>query len=212
MTVLLSDPRIAAIPVSDNGEELITSPGLRFAPRSPGISPLLREDVVRRLLSAQSALPGGLRLLIVEGYRSLELQERYFSGYRAELRANHSDWSGERLHVEASKFVSPPEVAPHCTGGAVDLTLATADGEELDLGTAVNADPESSRGACFTDAAGISARSRRNRDLLAAVLTRAGLVNYPTEWWHWSYGERYWAHLTSATATRYGPVSDRPAA
>ena len=38
------------------------------------------------------------------------------------------------------------------------------------------------------------------------VLCGAGLVNYPTEWWHWSYGDRYWALMTGATAAVYGPV------
>jgi D-alanyl-D-alanine dipeptidase len=28
-------------------------------------------------------------------------------------------------------------------------------------------------------------------------------VNYPTEWWHWSYGDRYWALMTGAPAARY---------
>jgi len=26
-----------------------------------------------------------------------------------------------------------------------------------------------------------------------AVLAGAGLVNYRTQWWHWSFGDRYWA-------------------
>ena len=38
------------------------------------------------------------------------------------------------------------------------------------------------------------------------MLGGAGLVNYPTEWWHWSYGDRYWALLTGAPAALYGPV------
>ena len=24
-------------------------------------------------------------------------------------------------------------------------------------------------------------------------MKKAGFVNYPPEWWHWSYGDRYWA-------------------
>jgi zinc D-Ala-D-Ala dipeptidase len=39
-----------------------------------------------------------------------------------------------------------------------------------------------------------------------SALRGAGLVNYPTEWWHWSYGDRYWAMMTGATAAVYGPV------
>ena len=45
------------------------------------------------------------------------------------------------------------------------------------------------------------------RELLARVLTRHGLVNYPTEWWHWSYGDRYWAFTTGHGTALYGPVA-----
>jgi hypothetical protein len=31
------------------------------------------------------------------------------------------------------------------------------------------------------------------------------LVNYPTEWWHWFYGDRYWAMSTGGSHARYGP-------
>jgi zinc D-Ala-D-Ala dipeptidase len=31
-------------------------------------------------------------------------------------------------------------------------------------------------------------------------------VNYPTEWWHWSYGDRYWAYQSGARAARFGPL------
>ncbi|MFV2101792.1 M15 family metallopeptidase [Micromonospora sp. LOL_024] len=112
---------------------------------------------------------------------------------------------GEPL-VETTKFVSPVEVAPHSTGGAVDLTLRSADGVELDMGTAVDATPEASGDACFTAAPSIGATVRQHRQILVDALPRVGLVNYPTEWWHWSYGDRYWALLTGAARTRYGPV------
>jgi D-alanyl-D-alanine dipeptidase len=46
-----------------------------------------------------------------------------------------------------------------------------------------------------------------NRDLLAAALATAGLINYRTEWWHWSYGDRYWALMTNQPAALYGPRS-----
>jgi D-alanyl-D-alanine dipeptidase len=143
---------------------------------------------------------------VVEGYRPLDAQQAIFTGYRDELRALYPGWSDARLHIETSKYVSPVEVAPHTTGGALDLTLCTADGTELDMGTVLDATPEASGNACFTAAPQISAAARRNRDVLSAALTGAGLVNYPTEWWHWSYGDRYWALMTAAPATRYGPV------
>jgi D-alanyl-D-alanine dipeptidase len=210
--ILLSDPRIAAIPAGEDGDPLVDMrevPELLLDNRAAapdGAYAHLRAAVVERLLRAQRTLPDGLRLLVVEGYRQLDAQRAIFAGYRAELHELHPDWDDARLHVETSKFISPAEVAPHATGGALDLTLCTHDGVELDMGTVLDATPEASGNACFTAAPHISAEARANRDILSAALSGAGLVNYPTEWWHWSYGERYWALMTNAPATRYGPT------
>ncbi|MBV1850698.1 M15 family metallopeptidase [Catellatospora sp. NEAU-YM18] len=210
--ILLSDPRIAAVPLGDNGECLVDLrevPGLLVDGRladAAGAYAHLREGTVERLLRAQRTLPGGLRLLVIEAYRPLRLQTAYFEQYREQLREVRPDWDDARLHVEASKYVSPPQVAPHSTGGTVDLTLCTEDGVELDLGTEVNATPLASQDACFTASPRVSAQARRNREILSTALRGAGLVNYPTEWWHWSYGDRYWALTTRAERTCYGPV------
>ncbi|MGW0432262.1 M15 family metallopeptidase [Micromonospora sp. NPDC003197] len=210
--ILLSDQRISAIPLGDNREALVDLreiPEFRVDGRladAAGAYAHLREATVEKLLAAQRSLPEGLRLLIVEGYRPLWLQTKYFQDYLDELRVRYPDWGAERLHVEASKYISPPEVAPHSTGGTVDLTLCTEEGHELDMGTALNATPVQSADACFTASPDISAEARRNRDILGAALRSVGMVNYPTEWWHWSYGDRYWALNTGAGQTRYGPV------
>lgn len=102
--------------------------------------------------------------------------------------------------------MSPVEVAPHTAGAAVDLTLCDPDGVEYDMGTQVNDNPEQSDGACYTAAPNISADARAHRKLLAAALEPVGLVNYPTEWWHWSYGDRYWAMSTGFSHAHYGPL------
>lgn len=122
------------------------------------------------------------------------------------MRQAYPHWNDERLHVEAGKYVSPPEVAPHSTGGTVDLTLCTSDGLELDMGTLINDSPMASADACFTASPDISPQARHNRDILGAALSAVGMVNYPTEWWHWSFGDRYWALNTRVNSTRYGPV------
>jgi D-alanyl-D-alanine dipeptidase len=209
--ILLSDSRIGAIAWADDGDPLVDLRGgpLRLDRRLAdpvGAYARLRAGVVERLVAAQAALPAGLALLIIEGYRPPALQRDYFDEYLAQLQTTYPGWDAHRRRVEASKFISPPEVAPHGTGGAVDLTLCTAAGTELDLGTAVNASPEESRNACYTAAPDISANARELRDILVTALTGAGLVNYPTEWWHWSYGERYWALQQGLPRTRYAPV------
>ncbi|MFI7006990.1 M15 family metallopeptidase [Streptomyces sp. NPDC050145] len=208
---LMSDPRVAAIPVQDCGEPLVDvrlDGSLLVDPRKQDPADAfahLRRGVLERLLKAQAALPPGLRLLFVEGYRPPALQRSYFEEYADELRAEHPDWPEDRIRTAASRYVSPPEIAPHSAGAAVDLTLADADGRELDLGTRMNASPEESAGACYTEAPGISPEARAHRRTLGAALTGAGLVNYPTEWWHWSYGDRYWALQTGNPTALYGP-------
>ncbi|MGW6735970.1 M15 family metallopeptidase [Streptomyces sp. NPDC055013] len=209
--VLMSDPRIAAIPVIDCGEPLVDvrlHEPLAVDPRKAdraGAFAYLREGVLARLLMAQKLLPDGIRLLFVEGYRPPSLQRRYFEQYADGLVAAHPDWSPSRIRDAASRYVSPPEIAPHSAGAAVDLTLISADGREVDMGTRVNASPEDSDGACYTDADTIGPEARANRRVLGAALSAAGLVNYPTEWWHWSYGDRYWALATETERALYGP-------
>jgi D-alanyl-D-alanine dipeptidase len=78
--------------------------------------------------------------------------------------------------------VSPPEIAPHCVGAAVDVTLIDHQGRELDMGTRVNASPEESSGACYTEAPNLSARARTNRATLGSALSTAGLIDYGTQW------------------------------
>ena len=214
--LLLSDPRVAAVPVQDCGAPLVDLRGtgsllVDARKEDPdGAYALLRRGLVARLEEAQALLPFGLRLLVVEGYRPPALQQRYFAEHRAELRALHPGLADADLHRAASRYISPPGVAPHPAGAAVDLTLASADGTELDLGTRVNADPEESGGRCFTGSPDIAPAARRNRRILSSALSAVGLVNYPTEWWHWSFGDRYWAVVTGAPAACYGPLAPGP--
>jgi D-alanyl-D-alanine dipeptidase len=209
--VLLSDERVAAVPVEESGEPLVdlrTVPELRVDTRqsdTDGSYAYVRSSLAQRLLTAQALLPDGIRLLIIEGFRPPELQSRYFAEYTARLTARHPGRTPEWIRRQASAYISPPEVAPHVSGGAVDLTLCTTDGAELDMGTQVNDSPVASGNACFTAAPGLSEPARHNRDLLVAALSAAGMVNYPTEWWHWSFGDRYWAAHTGQKHAVYGP-------
>ncbi|MEU1728241.1 M15 family metallopeptidase [Nonomuraea sp. NPDC005692] len=208
--VLISDPRVSAIPVRECGEPLADVRGrLRVDTRmadDDGAYAHLRAGLLDRLEQAESSLPDGFHLLIVEGYRPIATQRRIFEGYRAELLTTYPDMTPDESYIAASRYVSPVEVAPHTAGAAVDLTLCAPDGTEYDMGTQVNDNPEESGGACYTAAAGIPAEARAHRKILAAALEPVGLVNYPTEWWHWSYGDRYWAMSTGAAAALYGPA------
>ncbi|GAA4046860.1 M15 family metallopeptidase [Nonomuraea soli] len=208
--VLISDPRVAAIPVSESGEPLADARGrLRVDSRladPAGAYAHLRSGLLARLERAERRLPSGFHLLIIEGYRPIATQQEIFDSYSATLRATYPGRPPAEIATMASRYVSPVAVAPHTAGAAVDLTLCSPDGAEYDMGTPVNATPEESDGACYTDALSISGEARQHRKILASALESAGLVNYPTEWWHWSYGDRYWALSTGAAHALHGPV------
>jgi D-alanyl-D-alanine dipeptidase len=158
--VLLSDPRVSAVPARECGEPL-TELDESFGP----CRALARVSVARRLAQARDMLPRGVGLRVVDGYRTAAAQRTIISSYAAQLRVSHPAAGAAELERLTSRFVAPLAVAPHVAGAAADLTLVDSAG----------------RGA--------------------------GLVNYPTEWWHWSYGDRYWALVTGAPAALYGPVA-----
>ncbi|SCK27046.1 MULTISPECIES: M15 family metallopeptidase [Streptomyces] len=209
--VLMSDPRVAAIPVRECGEPLVDvrDHGLRVDPRKQdqqGAFAHVREGVLARLAHARSLLPAGIDLLFVEGYRPPSLQQHYFTEYRDQLAADHHGWTPEQLHEATSRYVSPPDIAPHSAGAAVDVTLVDQDGHELDLGTRVNASPEESDGACFTHAPNLSDQARHHRTVLLNAMEGAGFTNYGTEFWHFSAGDRYDALMRQEPHARYGPI------
>jgi zinc D-Ala-D-Ala dipeptidase len=206
MTILLSDPRVGAIPVFECGERLVT-----LGPELGPARARVRAELASRLQEAGRLLPDRFALQVVEGHRSEVVQRQIIARYSSQVAAAHPGIGAADLEHLTSRFVSPIDVAPHVAGAAVDLTLVDANGDELDLGTPIDATPEESDHACYFASPDIPTAARTNRATLAAALEAAGLVNYPTEWWHWSYGDRYWALVTGAPAAHYGPVDDREA-
>jgi D-alanyl-D-alanine dipeptidase len=210
---LISDPKVLQIPIQENGDPLVDIrdyPEILVDTRKSKESSSyfkLRKSIVIKLLESNKYLPQGIRFLVIEGHRSLSLQKEYFDQYSKELSGFHPDWDEKQIYQEAIKFVAPPEIIPpHSTGGAVDLTLAEENGKEINMGTRLNADPEESNNACFTLAVNIPDEAKANRQLLINAMSKSGFVNYPTEWWHWSYGDRYWAYHTNNPFAFFGPV------
>lgn len=200
--ILLADPAVGSVPVHECAEPLVP-----LDPRL-GAGVLLRTGVAARVEHAASRLPCGFGLRVQEGYRPASAQQAIIDMYAAQVAAAHPGADAAEQRRLTSRFVAPLAVAPHVAGAAVDVTVTGFDGQDLDLGTPIDATPESSGGRCFTQAMDIGDRPRLLRQLLADVMTAAGLVNYPTEWWHWSYGDRYWALRTGSAYALYGPCPE----
>jgi len=199
----------------DNGEALVSirsDPALlldesrsEIASRSDHFC-YVRKGVLERLGVASERLPAGFAFLVKEGYRPAERQRLSYDNVYRKYASLHPALSPAELRRLVSQYVAPIEVAGHPTGGAIDLALAR-DGRELFLGTRFNDEPEETDGRTWFSATGIGPEAREYRDMMAGCLQPAGFVNYPPEWWHWSYGDRYWAALMGCEAI-YGPVEE----
>ncbi|MEQ5840683.1 M15 family metallopeptidase [Paraburkholderia acidicola] len=215
----LSDPQIAAMPTVECGEQLVPlvglHPQLSIDDSASNIAVLgytpvfaVRETVARRLVDAATNLPAEYRLLIKESLRPASLQKFYFERRLKETLAEHPGLTEHEAIARTAQFIAPPWVAGHPGGGAIDITLSDHDGVELDLGCAYDEDEAASNGACFSHFVGLHPIARAHRTTMFAALEDAGFVNYPFEWWHWSYGDRYWAVVKQQPHAVYGPVED----
>lgn len=167
----------------------------------------VRQGVGERLVRVAQGLPDGMGLVVWDGYRPLEVQGALFRSYLQELSAVHPDMPADALEDAAARFVTPPSRSvlappPHLTGGAVDLTLADADGAPLELGTGFDAFVDAAGTRAFEDREG---QWRAQRRLLFWAMAAEGFTNYSEEWWHFDFGDQFWG-LVHGRAAIYGPA------
>ena len=176
----------------------------------------LRAGVTERLRLAARSLPTGLALVVWDGWRPVELQARLYDDYRAMIMRD-SSLRGRELEERVGKFVSVPSTdptrpSPHLTGGAVDVTLSDDRGDPLEMGSEFDELTDRSHMDYYEDGRGeeeLAVRDRRRR--LLTVMSGAGFTNFPSEWWHFDYGNQFWAHQTGSIAI-YGKTAPAEAA
>ena len=216
---LIADPKILAVPISDSHEPLVDltqQSSIAYGP-SPEIANnqdyiYLRKTVYEKLNQAQGSLPKGLYFCLYEGYRSLALQKMIFDKQYANVKKRHPEWSSTQLFAETTKLVSPvinedgsKNIPPHSTGGALDVYLIDDHGKAVDMGIHPKDWMQDEGGVLsLTSSTLISTTAKMNRRIMSQALAAVGFVNYPTEYWHWSYGDRYWAYVTQQPHTLYG--------
>jgi D-alanyl-D-alanine dipeptidase len=201
------------IQVCDNGERLI-------APQKKGAEVLydyrrshsgiqevlVRESLVAMLNRVQRRLKrhiADVQLLVVEGYRSPEYQERYYLQQFCLQSRAHPEWELERMIEQIHQFVALPSVSGHPTGGAVDLTLAI-NGREVPMGGKIAdfSQPE----LLPTFSSWITSEQAHYRCLLHDAMVAEGFAPFYGEWWHYSFGDREWAAFYARSTTLYAPI------
>lgn len=212
---LIKDSYLVKILVKDNGEKLvyikedcpwiiirlgkyIIKEGKKFSRDSC----FVRKEVAKKLSFAQSLLPKGYCIMLRCGHRALRIQKKRYGWMYLKLKKRNPGWNEERLKEETSKCIAPIDIIPpHSTGGAVDVSIIY-NGKQLDMGTKMGEFNEKT----YTHSNKISSEAKKNRKLISRIMKKAGFVNYPTEWWHWSYGDRYWAAVLKKKYSIYNGI------
>ncbi|QQO07384.1 M15 family metallopeptidase [Breznakiella homolactica] len=208
--VLFDDERIQNIFVADTEEPFADLRGFhgriqvdesmaQIASRSEFFC-FCRAGVAEKLAESTAFLPRNLSYCVKEAYRPLSIQRRSVNSVLNRYEKQYPDLSRDALLRKVYAYVAPESVAPHPTGGALDLTLVDENGTELPMGTVFNADPAAVQNKTYTETPLITGEEKRNREILGYALEKAGFVNYPSEWWHWSYGDRYWGFVKNTPA------------
>ena len=114
-----------------------------------------------------------LRLKVGDGFRPNRVQRVFWAAV-----------AGTGLE----RFVADPaRGSVHGFGLAVDLTLASAAGRDLDMGTGFDDFTSLAEPRLESEYAASGALSRAqvgNRRLLQSIMERAGFAGIPVEWWH----------------------------
>lgn len=122
-------------------------------------------------------IDSNLTLLIYDGVRPRSVQQKMWDVLDMPIN-------------EKIKFVSNPKNGSiHNYGCAVDLTIATIDGEPLDMGADFDeigkiAYPRLEQK--FLESGELTNQQIENRKLLRKVMKYGGFYNIQTEWWHFN--------------------------
>jgi len=97
-------------------------------------------------------------------------------------------------------------LAPHLTGGAIDITLADRQGKALNLGTAFDEMNEKSATRYFEHNPSENLEACRHRRLLYNCMSQAGFSNYAEEWWHYDFHNVAWGGRVQTKKTCFGAI------
>ncbi len=167
----------------------------------------LRISVVEVLYTAAESLPEGYKLVLVTAYRPIWMQKKLWRQRLLQMGKKHPFkmiFNYPAWRKEVTRYTSPPGGSSHQCGAAVDVTIENPQGERLDMGTSLTAFGQ----LCNTHIDSITPEQKANRKFLYDTMIHAGFINYPLEWWHYSYGDRMWAAYSGQSSCMYGPLGE----
>lgn len=158
----------------------------------------IRAYIYELLKQARNHLPENYNFIIYEAYRPKAFQIKLWNSVVNQKAQEypHLDTDSEEFIAICDVFAANPyrQGSGHQSGAAVDVSLVDDKGKEYDMGGIVRGFD----GTAEFDCPAISKTARQNRHILKEALSKVGMVNYPSEWWHYSFGDRLWARLTGS--------------
>ncbi|MDO8669661.1 MAG: M15 family metallopeptidase [Candidatus Buchananbacteria bacterium] len=169
----------------------------------------LRKTVAQMINCALTYLPDDMTFIIRDAWRPQSVQENIFQNFFKHFSKKYPTWSKARIIREISKYVAPARgksASGHMTGGAVDLRLIK-NGRKISMNNRHHLTYQENAQSIQTK---LPKYLQKNRQLMFNALLRAGLSNYPKEYWHWSYGDIQWAKRNKKTKAIYSVITKTP--
>lgn len=166
---------------------------------------LVRKGVAEKLNKAQKNLPKGMRLIVDSAWRPAWYQKEIFEDFLKRLSKLHPKWNRKRILKEVNQYVAPWKgkyASGHMTGGAVDVRIVK-NGRKIPMTIKKLSYPEASK----TYSKKLPNYLKKNRQILIEAMRKAGFSNYPKEFWHWSYGDYWWAKRKGRKVAVYGSIN-----
>ncbi len=165
-----------------------------------------RESLLPMLRTANKELAAyGCELVVYDAYRPIATQRGLWEWALEKIKKDHPNLSGAELEALTSQYSSDPRRfdpadattwPTHSSGASIDVMLRSLDtGVELDMGTAFDdlsplartdyLEHVLHRGDITSDDPALI-----NRRLLYWIMTETGFENYPSEYWHFDFGNQ----------------------
>ena len=150
---------------------------------------LLRREVANKLYKIADKLPDDIYIKIYSAYRSRMILEKLWKEEVDRItKENPEMYRGEVLELAKFKVTAPDtNMGGHDTGAAIDIALCDRNGKDLDFGTRYHENSQAKSTVV------LNAEQKQNRGYLLKLMKSQGFVQQPSQWWHYSYGDRYWA-------------------
>lgn len=179
-----------------------------YGQRIDGSLPRLwcRKGILSMLLSANKSLEEfGCELVVYDAYRPIATQWGLWTWALERIKKDNPDLPRAELEALTSQYSSDPRRfnpedpttwPVHSSGASIDVMLRTLDGGyELDMGTTFDelsplAHTDQLEHALHSGLIDMDNSALKNRRLLYWTMTKAGFENYPSEYWHFDFGNQ----------------------